>query len=51
MPLINSTSDEARLKNYFAEKQAGKKDPQAWAIAYSTQRAAAGKPRRKKKAA
>ena len=45
MPLVKSASKEAFRKNVKTEMAAGKPQKQAVAIAYSTQRAAAGKPR------
>ena len=43
MPLVKSASKEAFRKNVKTEMAAGKPQRQAVAIAYSTQRAAAGK--------
>ena len=43
MPLVKSASQSAFRKNVKAEMAAGKPQKQAVAIAYSTQRAAAGK--------
>lgn len=43
MPLIKSTSKRAFTKNIEKERAAGKPIKQAVAIAYATQRAAAGK--------
>jgi hypothetical protein len=48
MPLIKSTSKKAFQKNVKAEIAAGKPPKQAVAIAYSTKRAAAKKPKAKK---
>lgn len=46
MPLKNSPSKEAFQYNFLAEKQAGKPQKQALAIAYSQQRKAQGKKRK-----
>ena len=43
MPLIKSTSKTARQKNIATEIRAGRPVKQAVAIAFATQRAAAGK--------
>lgn len=43
MPLVKSASKEAFRKNVKTEMAHGKPQKQAVAIAYSTQRAAAGK--------
>lgn len=43
MPLVKSASKEAFRKNVKTEMAAGKPQKQAVAIAYSAQRAAAGK--------
>lgn len=43
MPLVKSASKAAFRKNIAAKVRAGKPPAQAAAIAYSTQRAAAGK--------
>lgn len=48
MPLIKSTSKGAFAKNVKKEIAAGKPPKQAVAIAYSTRRAAAKKPRARK---
>lgn len=48
MPLVKSTSKIAFRKNVAAEVNAGKPVKQAVAIAYSTQRKAAGKAPKKK---
>lgn len=47
MPLIKSTSKKAFQKNVKKEIAAGKPPKQAVAIAYSTRRATAKKPKRK----
>jgi hypothetical protein len=44
MPLVKSASPKAFRQNVKAEIAAGKPQKQAVAIAYATQRAAAGKP-------
>jgi len=49
MPLVKSSSPAAFRKNVKAEVAAGKPMKQSLAIAYSTQRAAQGKPAPKKK--
>ena len=49
MPLIKSTSKKAFAKNVKKEVGAGKPPKQAVAIAYSEKRAAARKPKGKKK--
>ena len=49
MPLVKSASPKAFRANVKTEMAAGKPQKQAVAIAYSTQRAAAGKPAPKKK--
>ena len=43
MPLIKSSSDEARKRNILAEIHAGKPTAQAVAIGYSIQRKARGR--------
>lgn len=48
MPLIKSTKKEAFAKNVKKEIAAGKPVKQALAIAYSTKRAAAKKPKAKR---
>lgn len=47
MPLIKSTSKQAFQKNVKTEIGAGKPPKQAVAIAYSTKRAAAKKPKKR----
>lgn len=47
MPLTKSTSKKAFSSNIRAEMQAGKKQKQAVAIAYSVKRKAAAKKRKK----
>ena len=49
MPLIKSTSKKAMGKNIAAERKAGKPIKQAVAIGYAVKRAAARKPKGKKK--
>jgi hypothetical protein len=49
MPLVKSASKEAFRKNVKTEMAKGKSQAQSVAIAYSTQRAAQGKPAPKKK--
>ena len=48
MPLVKSSSKAAFRKNIAAEVRAGKPPAQAAAIAYATQRKAAGKSAKKK---
>jgi hypothetical protein len=47
MPLVKSPTKEAFRKNVKAELAAGKPMKQSLAVAYSTQRAAQSKPKKK----